>query len=314
MNIEEVIQSNENKETSCIQDEQHIDNKNKVRKRGRPRKNNSDLIKTTTTKKNTDVEDDIIIHFPISSHDVNKEQMNGFELIQTECNEDFDENDDIENNISDKDNDEKNCKRLMEIIKEKDKIISELENKLVLTTEANENIPSISQSVKIYSIDTPYNKTANGNLIIPEHTNNACLWDTHEINGGPCFLPDKYYNGTFHVIGSFCSLNCAVAYNLSLDDSKVSERLSLLKWLYGKTQDKILPSPTIRILKKFGGVVTIDDYRSNLFKGEKDYRLIIAPITCTSQYVEERKRVTDKKKSENRPNIIEAMKYKKKNV
>ena len=47
---------------------------NVERKRGRPRKNK--ILQNKPTTKNTNVDNDIILHFPISSHDVNKEQLN----------------------------------------------------------------------------------------------------------------------------------------------------------------------------------------------------------------------------------------------
>lgn len=287
-------------------------NKNKARKRGRPRKNSTIPTKSNgpRDKKNEMIEEDIILHFPLSSQDINKEQVNGFELIQTECNEDANS---TESNLSENEDSEKTYQQLLNVIKEKDKIINDLESKLMVSSEALESVPIIAKDVKLYSIDTPFDKNDKGNIIVPEYTDKACLWDTCEIGGVPCFLPDKYYDGTFYVVGLFCSLNCAVAYNLSLDDFKISERYSLLKWMYGKTQEKISPSPPCRVLTKFGGIVSIDDYRKNLHKCEKDYRIILPPMACISQTLEERHRVPVKRCSGHQQNnIIDAMKHKKK--
>jgi hypothetical protein len=285
---------------------------NKARKRGRPRKNSilPTKSKSQHDKKSDIIEEDIIIHFPISSKEVNNEKVNGFELIQTECNEDASSSDtDLTDDESSENN--KSRQQLLNIIKEKDKIIAELEEKLILSNDTTECSHSIPKNVKLYPLNVPFDTSTDDNIIVPEYTNKACLWDTCEINGVPCFLPDKYYDGKFYVVGWFCSLNCATAYNLHLDDFKVSERYSLLKLLYGKTQDSIEPSPSYRILDKFGGKISIDDYRKNLNKCDKEYRIIMPPMTCVYQTLEERihKPVRGKPGRE-KNTIIDAMKHK----
>lgn len=283
----------------------------KARKRGRPRKNSAMplKIKTPKDKKMEALEEDIIIHLPIMLKDINTEKVNGFELIKTECNDSVEStdsdltDDEIENN--------KSQQHLVNIIKEKDKIIAELEEKLKSNNITKECPHTISKNAKLYSLDIPFGKNDSGNIIVPEYTTKACLWDTCEINGMPCFLPDKYYDGKFNVIGWFCSLNCAMAYNLSLNDFKVSERYSLLKWLYGKTQDAIEPAPPCRILEKFGGKMTIDEYRKNLSVCNKEYRIITPPMTYVSQTLEERIKRTRTTTGQVKNSIIDAMKNKK---
>lgn len=286
---------------------------NKARKRGRPRKNSIVPMKTKSVhdKMSEHIDEDIIIHFPISSKEVTDGKVNGFELIQTECNTDAPLSDDL----SDTDvEDEKTRQQLLTLIKEKDQIISELELKLSLTPSASDLAHSISKSVKLYPFDSPFDKAHENECVVPEYTTKACLWDTCEINGVPCFLPDKYYDGKYFVTGMFCSLNCAVAYNLSLDDYKVSERYSLLKSLYGKTQETIEPSPAYRILDKFGGKISIGDYRKNLHMCEKEYRIIMPPMTFVCQTLEERIHKPLYKKNTAKNTIIDAMKYKGKNI
>jgi hypothetical protein len=284
---------------------------NKARKRGRPRKNSVLLLKTKSShdKKSEPVDEDIIIHFPFSSKEVNDEKVNGFEIIQTECNENISSDSDLTDIDSCENN--KSCQQLQNLINEKDKIIAELEAKLNMSNDTTECTQTIMKNIKLYPLDVPFDKSSDESIIVPEHTDKACLWDTCEIHGTPYFLPDKHYDGKFYVIGWFCSLNCAVAYNLNMDDFKISERYSLLKLLYGKTQETINPSPPYRILDKFGGKITIDDYRENLSGCEKEYRIIMPPMTYVYQTLEERiKRQTGSRDPHRRNTIIDAMKHK----
>jgi hypothetical protein len=150
-------------------------------------------------------------------------------------------------------------------------------------------------SVLVYDLGSPFERDSNGCIRIPERTTEACLWDTFEINGIPYFLPDRCQNGKYYVTGWFCSLNCAMAYNISLGDYKISERISLLKNLYGKSQEHIEPAASIRVLKKYGGILTIDDYRNNHVKCDKEYRIITPPMTHISQTLEEKMNIRKSK-------------------
>lgn len=286
----------------------------KTRKRGRPRKNSNIILrqKPVNEHKNNLLNDDIIIHFPISSKEVNSEKINGFELIQTECTDTI-ENDELTENSSDDEQIDMSQKynKMIQILKDRDERIAELESKLSTYEEHIVTTHELPQNTKLYMIDMPFDKNADGHIIVPEHTCNACLWDTCNINGMPYFLPDKYYDGKFYVIGWFCSLNCAMAYNLSLDDSKVSERYSLLKWLYGKTQETIEPSPPCRILDKYGGKISIDVYRKNLNKCDVEYGMIMSPMISIPQTLDERIQNRRKKCTTiNQTTIMDAMKHK----
>jgi hypothetical protein len=275
------------------------------RKRGRPRKADAPQKKSAKEKKNDIIEEDIIVHMAISAKDINDDKVNGFELIQTECNDiDISDGDITESE------DEEDVEQLQRVILEKDKRIAFLEAKLKSQPRSNSDSQSgIVKYVNVYSLDAPFDKDKEtGDLIIPEHTTCACLWDTYEINGTPVFLPEKYIDEKFHVVGWFCSLNCAVAYNLNMGDYNTSERHSLLKLMYGKTCDIINPAPSMRVLTKYGGKLSIEEYRKNLQTNDKEYRLISPPMTFIAQTLEEKiSRVTSKESSTKRPNIIDEM-------
>lgn len=283
----------------------------KIKKRGRPRKN---CVKPNTNIKQCNVEEDIILHLALSSNDINNEKVNGYEIIQTECGE----SEAIEDDLSGDEDPlyDESTKQLMDTIKEKDKIIDELKEKIVVD-DNHQNLTIFANNIKLYPIEMPYEQANDNNFITPEVTNKCCIWDTEAINGIPCFLPDKYYDNKFFVLGCFCSLNCALAYNLSLDDFKMGERCSLLKWMYAKTDENIIPAPSFRILDKFGGMMSIDEYRKKLIKCTNEYRILMPPMTYIHQTIEEKNRSSKGSNSgshsegRKRSSIIDIMKHKK---
>ena len=104
------------------------------------------------------------------------------------------------------------------------------------------------------------------NLRVPEKTDSACFWCTHEFENKPCFLPTKEESGVYHIYGNFCSPQCALSYLLEehLDSHVRWERMALLHRMYrpqGKPGCRLYPSPPRESLKKFGGVYTYEQFR-----------------------------------------------------
>lgn len=104
----------------------------------------------------------------------------------------------------------------------------------------------------------------------PLSTSVHCYWCCHSFASTPLGLPMRYKNGKFYVIGCFCSLECACAYNFNhnfgLNDS-IDERLmrySLLNALSAKVGGPVAvtSAPTRLSLKMFGGIMNIDEFRS----------------------------------------------------
>lgn len=126
------------------------------------------------------------------------------------------------------------------------------------------NIVEIS-SLKAIEVNKTLTKcpfSVNGKIIIPDKTDICCMYDTCKMRCKPVFLPDKYLNGSFHIIGWFCSISCAISYNLRINDENVNKRMNLLYYLYNiHNPTDIKPSPDILLLKKYGGDYTIDQYR-----------------------------------------------------
>jgi hypothetical protein len=104
------------------------------------------------------------------------------------------------------------------------------------------------------------------NMRVPEKTDIACFWCTHEFDNKPCFLPTKEEGGVYHIYGNFCTPQCALSYLLEehLDSHVRWERMALLHRIYrpqGKPGCRLYPSPPRDSLKKFGGVYTYEQFR-----------------------------------------------------
>ena len=115
----------------------------------------------------------------------------------------------------------------------------------------------------------------------PISTNVSCWWCTYNFNNIPCGLPINKHKNKYNVLGIFCSPECAAAYNFDSKDNYMWERYALLNTVYSKDSskdsNKIKLAPPREILKKFGGHITINQFRNS---GNKDYnyKLIIPPI------------------------------------
>lgn len=131
----------------------------------------------------------------------------------------------------------------------------------------------------------------------PEKTNIKCWWCTLSFETVPCFIPTKFHNGKYTILGCFCSFNCAMAYNLYSLDQNQHERLrkcSLLHTLYyeihGETEQvkEILPAPPKEVMIGYGGKLTIEQYRGLIKECNiSSYKSIYPPISGISFQLED---------------------------
>lgn len=130
----------------------------------------------------------------------------------------------------------------------------------------------------------------------PSSTQVHCYWCCHGFSTPPLGLPIRYLNGRFHVIGCFCSLECASAYNFdhmgrdSVDDCLM--RHSLLNALSIKLglAPVVRQAPDRLALQIFGGHMGIHEFRSHGASiGGSTSRLIVntPPMHCVTQHIEE---------------------------
>lgn len=160
----------------------------------------------------------------------------------------------------------------------------------------HEKIERDERSNKIHVNEPKYISLKTNKKIRIKKTKNRCRWDGHTFKNTPCFLPEYYQGGKYHVTRCFCSFNCALAFNLYyIKDSRVDERKSLVHQLYREIYDipddepvKIPIAAEVDILESYGGDMSIEDYRKNFSNIDKSFAVIIPPVKPISVYIEER--------------------------
>lgn len=223
-------------------------------------KDNSKSKKTKSTKKS-------------------KNTGNELESLE-EQNSSEDEDNNLANSLSNMINNNQCVKKLCLAIK---KLKDENEELKKYITDIT---PMYFTEVKVYPLELNLFDNKN-NKLIPVKTDLCCWWCTYKFQCLPTFLPEKYSENNFYVFGCFCSFNCAGAYNLSLGDNKVWDRYSLLKLMYYQiNKNKINSISEIEIniagpkelLKKYGGIMDIDEYRKNSKILGREYHKLIPPF------------------------------------
>ena len=121
------------------------------------------------------------------------------------------------------------------------------------------------------------------------NNSSKCWWDKNYYTTPNVELPEHYYNNMFYGEGHFCSYNCAMAFNIDINDENVSKRNSLLylhhKRTY-KTDIIIVPASSWKILTDFGGSVDIKEFRDNFISNKINYMYIKPPFVSRISYVE----------------------------
>lgn len=172
-----------------------------------------------------------------------------------------------------------------------EKLIANLQQQIESVGGVNSSQPKLH----IANISLICHKT--GKKISLEKTSCKCFWDTDYFKSMPIPLVESYIGGTYHVRSEFfCSINCALAYNLyALRDSKVDLRKSLTIKLYREMLNvepdsplnNVAPSAPITILKDYGGSLTIEKYREKNCQC-KEYVSFLPPLKSLPITVEER--------------------------
>lgn len=124
-----------------------------------------------------------------------------------------------------------------------------------------------------------------------DHQNTCCFWCCHKIEYKIYGMPINYdsINDTYILYGSFCSLQCANAYNFATYNGcdKVWEINSMIQMLgkrYG-ISNFIRPAPSRYLLKMFNGYLTIDEFRKLHKNNETTHVLNLPPmISINSGY------------------------------
>lgn len=117
-----------------------------------------------------------------------------------------------------------------------------------------------------------------------ETNNRCCFWCCHKVEYKVYGMPINYDSlcDTYTVYGSFCSLQCANAYNFSSHNGsdKVWEINSMIQML-GKRHGfikYIRPAPARYLLKMFNGHLDIEEFRKMHHSGETSHVLNLPPM------------------------------------
>ena len=130
----------------------------------------------------------------------------------------------------------------------------------------------------------------------PDNTNIACFNCTYEFDTMPIGIPIRYVNGKFHCVDNFCSFNCAARYifkgDSNLNEVKKWESYSLLNLMYSKLFEidkvckiKLAPKPTL--LKRYGGNLSVEDYRKDFSNPDKMMKVSYPPCISVLPVSEE---------------------------
>jgi len=100
---------------------------------------------------------------------------------------------------------------------------------------------------------------------LPMQSDAACFWCCHAFTHRPVILPIRDTGEHLLVTGNFCSPECATSYlfDMRQDSHTRWEQFALLHRVYGEAcQGTIYPAPARNSLALFGGLLTIQEYRS----------------------------------------------------
>lgn len=170
-------------------------------------------------------------------------------------------------------------KRIEELIKE-DKITDELTN--------IEPLPYIKEDSFISENDLLDKKTEN----LHTHHEIICYWCCHNIINTEYGMPVRYdvFHNNFTMFGSFCSLECAAAYNFSINMGcdrawEIHSWIQLLAQSYG-LETPIRPAPNRYLLNMFNGKMSIEEFRNGHKGFLKTYVMNIPPFIHITSHME----------------------------
>ena len=300
------------------------------KKRGRPKKkelmlSSSSKVKSVSNKEIYNLEEEeIILHLPLSKADLAKidtDNLNLEDIMKKNNNlsktlDNINDSSITEKESEQKDNIESTLSNLIDnnqYVKQLCLAIKKLKDENIeLKKYLTEITPMYFTEVKVYPCELNLFDNQQ-NKLIPTTTDLCCWWCTYQFENLPTYLPEKYSDNNFYVSGCFCSFNCTGAYNLSLGDDKVWNRYSLLKLMYYMiNKNKINSISDIEIniagpkelLKKYGGPMTIDEYRKNSKILGREYHKLIPPFIPVNSGFEE---ITNSKNNSSIPNLSSIM-------
>jgi hypothetical protein len=292
----DICSSDSNSDSEC--DKSLNDTKKEIvtvlpKRRGRPKKiiEKKPSSKILNKKQQANIcEDELILHIPLYDENDSSSEKNIFTM-----KDDSDSSTKIktlthsDDKLDGSDKSDFSVKKLLSELKKKDLIIKKL--KACLTkTELNDVVSIMPTESKIKKINLNLIDNRDGKPMVVEKTNISCWWCTYNFDSFPCFIPDRYYSGKFYVFGCFCTYSCAMAYNLEMNDYRMVLRNTLIKEMYTKVTgqiDTIPIAPKRELLKKFGGILSIEEFRNKFLLMKKEFKVKFPPSVPLLLCVEE---------------------------
>ena len=164
-------------------------------------------------------------------------------------------------------------------------INNELENK---TKNFKSNYNNNFITHKVYNTFLSLNKIKDDEKW-PLKTSICCMWCVHKFDNVPLGIPKRYINEKFESYGCFCSFNCAASFIFDKNNYTMWEEYNLLNLLYKKLYNKTIKiklAPNRYILKIFGGVLTIEEFRRNFHQLDTNYILHEYPLISIISQIE----------------------------
>ncbi len=108
----------------------------------------------------------------------------------------------------------------------------------------------------------------------------ACFWCCHTFSWKPTVIPTHYdvYTNQYNAEGHFCSPECALSAlyaDSNITNSQRWVRQSLLNSMYGR---EISRAPDKRVLRHFGGTLSIEQFRRYIKEGCTPLQIATPPI------------------------------------
>lgn len=253
-----------------------------VKKRGRPSKK----VEAPKTQQH---EEEVIVKIHI-----NKEEI---QQLEEESKHDLSKDKGVSISINE------NEHTLIEKLKKYKMAIKQLKQE---NDELKEHIrelqPMFYSEVKDYSRTTLLK--SNNCELEPRKINGeiCCLNCTIPIDGYPVYLIYNYINRKYIIMGDgndylFCSFNCYLSYCHEYHRENIEKHKTLIKSFYREMHDgdemvNILPAEHRKVLTKFGGKVTEEEYKKKLKFLDRKMDIGSVPFVPTPSFIKEIKTAT----------------------
>lgn len=125
---------------------------------------------------------------------------------------------------------------------------------------------NISNTIYTY-YSIPDNSLDPDKFLLNTKTDLCCWWCTYQFDTFPVYLPTKFNHKTqiFDVKGLFCSFECSLAYSMRIERNNNPFLVNYLHKMILKSKGigNIRCAPPKEILQKFGGPISIEEFRQN---------------------------------------------------